>query len=225
MKASIIIRAYNAEDTIRRAMERALSQNYLPEQFEIIAVADGSTDATGAILDGYASEARICVFHQSNKGGTAAANRGLKQARGEYVTILDSDDAFEPDLLLKLIPILDENSDVDFVYPDYYEVKNGERSVVSPKHIFETVAIGVLFRREKIKGVGYYRDGILFSEYDLLLRTIDEWKGYHLAEPLFTYYRHAGSATADASRVQSGLEELQRLHPNREKEISMIRSY
>lgn len=225
MKASIIIRAYNAEDTIRRAVDSALSQEFSSSLFEVIAVDDGSTDKTGKILDEYALSDNMRVFHQENRGGTGAANRGLMEARGEYVTVLDSDDAFEPNLLKELVSVLEKNKDADFVYPDYYEVKRCVRSTISPKHLFETVAIGILFRLKKFKEVDLYRDGILFAEYDLLLRTIEKWKSIHCPTPLFTYYRRVGSATDDTDRVAGGIEELKQFHPNNLKEINTIRSY
>ncbi|MDP2676854.1 MAG: glycosyltransferase family A protein [bacterium] len=225
MKASIIIRVYNAEKTIERAIQSALHQNFPEKDFEIIIVNDGSTDGTRRLLEQYVSLPNVKIFDQENKGGTATANKGLEESRGEYVTILDSDDAFESDLLKELSSALDAHPETIFAYPDYYEKKNGSKIYVSPKNIFETTAVGILFRRERLKEAGWYRDNIFFAEYDLMLRTMDDWKGIHISKPLFIYYRSRIGNTSDADRVAKGIDELLALHSDKSVFIKKIRGY
>lgn len=98
-KASVIIPCWNVEKWVEDAVNSVLRSTF--SDFEIIAVDDGSTDGTGAILERLAEEdPRVRVVHQANRGLSGARNSGLDVARGEYVFFLDGDDTFEPEFLL-----------------------------------------------------------------------------------------------------------------------------
>ncbi|MDR3050108.1 MAG: glycosyltransferase [Oscillospiraceae bacterium] len=93
-KVSLIVPAYNAQDTLGACLASLLAQSL--DDTEIIVVDDGSTDGTPALLDGLATaHARIRAFHQCNGGGSVARNRGLDEARGDYITFVDADDVLE----------------------------------------------------------------------------------------------------------------------------------
>ena len=92
---SIIVPVYNAERTLERCVSSILAQVYT--DFELILINDGSTDRSGPLCDQLAaSDARIRVIHQANSGASAARNRGLQEARGQYLMFCDSDDAVSP---------------------------------------------------------------------------------------------------------------------------------
>lgn len=88
---SVIIPAYQAGRTIKRAVDSALS---IPsDSIEVIAIDDGSTDGTAGVLDAIAAEdCRMRVVRQENRGRSSARNKGFSVARGEWVMFLDSDD-------------------------------------------------------------------------------------------------------------------------------------
>ena len=95
-KISVILSAYNEEKFIEKAIESVINQTL--ENIEILIFNDGSTDNTLNIINGYAKDdSRIRVFNQENIGLGATRNRGMKEARGEYVTFLDGDDWFRED--------------------------------------------------------------------------------------------------------------------------------
>ena len=97
-KASVIVPCWNVEKWVEDAVNSVLRSTF--SDFEIIAVDDGSTDSTGAILGRLAEEEpRVRVVHQANRGLSGARNGGLDVARGEFVFFLDSDDTFEPEFL------------------------------------------------------------------------------------------------------------------------------
>ena len=97
-KASVILPCWNVEKWVGDAVNSVLHGTFV--DFEIIAVNDGSTDGTGAVLDRLASaDTRVRVFHQSNRGVSAARNRGLDAACGQFLFFLDPDDWLEPDFL------------------------------------------------------------------------------------------------------------------------------
>ncbi len=225
IKVSVIIRAYNAEGTIERAVESVLMQDFPRDSFEIVVVDDGSTDATVERLGAYKSLAGFRLIRQSNKGAVPAANSGLREARGKYVVLLDSDDVLGPELLKEEVMCLEYNPDTDFVYSDYFEKKGEAVIIVSTENIFHTIAIGIMFRRKKFEAIGFYDEALKFAEYDLLLRTWEAWHGMRIAKPLFTYIRREKSITGNSRWVDEAFEELRKLHPNHLKEIKTIRTY
>lgn len=98
IKVSVIICIYNAEKYLKQCLDSILQQ-YLKE-IEVICVNDGSTDGSLDILTAYQLlDERVIVINQENQGAGAARNCGLRVARGEYLSFLDADDFFEPDML------------------------------------------------------------------------------------------------------------------------------
>ena len=93
---SVILSAYNEERFIRKAIESVVNQTL--KDIEIIIINDGSTDDTLDIINSYADkDKRIVVIDQENIGLGASRNKGMKIAKGEYVTFLDGDDWFRED--------------------------------------------------------------------------------------------------------------------------------
>lgn len=116
-KLSVIVPAYNAETTLRTAVESILSQQV--PGLEIIIVNDGSTDATDKICHALASENQcIHVITQKNAGICAARNRGLEAASGEFLTFCDDDDLLWQGAL-KLLLQTAEDTRADIVRGGY----------------------------------------------------------------------------------------------------------
>lgn len=93
-KISVIIPVYNVEKYLRECLDSVVSQTF--RELEILCINDGSTDGSSAILEEYArKDSRVQVIQQENQGQAAARNRGLAEARGEYVFFLDSDDLWD----------------------------------------------------------------------------------------------------------------------------------
>lgn len=96
-KLSVIVPVYNTEKYLQECIDSILAQTF--PDFELILVDDGSTDRSGAICDEYAGkDPRIQVIHQQNGGITVARKSGVRVARGEYVTFVDSDDWIHKDM-------------------------------------------------------------------------------------------------------------------------------
>ena len=93
-KISIIVPVYNVEAYLERCFDSLIHQTM--KEIQIILVDDGSTDKSAEICDAYATrDSRILVIHKKNEGQGIARNHGLKNAKGEYVCFLDSDDYYE----------------------------------------------------------------------------------------------------------------------------------
>lgn len=105
---SIIIPVYNAEHYLQRCVHAVLDQDY--NNFEVVLVDDGSTDDSGQLCDEYAeNDKRIRVIHQQNQGASIARLNGLRNAKGEYVTFIDSDDWVANDYVSKLYDFIVEH--------------------------------------------------------------------------------------------------------------------
>jgi cellulose synthase/poly-beta-1,6-N-acetylglucosamine synthase-like glycosyltransferase/peptidoglycan/xylan/chitin deacetylase (PgdA/CDA1 family)/spore germination protein YaaH len=95
---SVLVPAYNEELVIENTINSLLASDY--ERYEILVIDDGSSDRTSSIVrDGYASNERVKLFSEANKGKAAALNTGLRHAQGEIVIALDADTLFAPQTL------------------------------------------------------------------------------------------------------------------------------
>lgn len=91
MVFSVVVPVYNVEKYLNECVDSILAQTF--QDFELILVDDGSKDCSGAICDEYAQkDARVRVIHKENGGQSTARNRGVDEAKGEYIVFLDSDD-------------------------------------------------------------------------------------------------------------------------------------
>ena len=95
---SIVVPVYKVQDYVLECLESIAAQSY--KNLEVIVIDDGSPDDAGAICDDFAKQdERFHVIHQKNAGLSAARNRGLKEATGEYIAFVDSDDSVVPEYI------------------------------------------------------------------------------------------------------------------------------
>lgn len=210
IKVSVIIRTYNSEKFLKKAINSVLNQTLDKKFYEILVVDDGSTDSTIDILKNY--KKKIKLVQQKHLGATPATNRGILESRGKYITLLDSDDQFLPNTLEKMLKEFKKKKSVDFVYCDYFEkpLLDGEKKKVSlKKNIFNGLATAIMFKREVFQELGLYNKDFVFAEYDFLLRIMKAKKiGRHIPIPLYTYIRTEGSLTFDKKVVEKGINQL-----------------
>ena len=108
---SIVVPIYNVEGYLKKCLDSILNQTFV--DYEIILVNDGSTDQSLSIIKEYMSKyPDIKLINQENKGLSEARNAGLKEARGNYVLFVDSDDFIDKDLLLNLNDSIINNPDL-----------------------------------------------------------------------------------------------------------------
>ena len=112
MKISVVIPTYNRKHTLPRALDSVLAQSYQP--FEIIVIDDGSTDGTFNLIKSKYPSINLLESHKpskslkgsSPKGVSVARNVGIKQSKGDWIALLDSDDEWIPDKLIKQVQLL-----------------------------------------------------------------------------------------------------------------------
>lgn len=185
-KVSIIISAYNYGKYLRKAIDSSLSQDY-PDGFEVIVVNDASTDETDAICQSYGSKI-IYLKNERNIGQAASQNRGIKAAKGDYICILDADDAFLPGAIKWYAKTLDNFPFVGVVYGDIIRVneikntRNRHRSYDFDRRLFEIKNIvycsSQMYRKDCLKAIGGYDEKIYYVEdYDIILRVTERMCG------------------------------------------------
>lgn len=125
-KVSVLVPVYNVEKYLRQCLDSLAAQTL--EDIEFLCLDDGSTDGCGAILDAYAADdARFRVIHKANEGYGVTMNRGLREARGVYVGIVESDDFADAEMFAALLAAA-EASQADLVKSNYffYKAQDGD---------------------------------------------------------------------------------------------------
>lgn len=115
---SVIVPVYNLENYLPRCLNSILGQTY--NDLEIFLIDDGSTDNSGIICDRYAlKDRRIRTIHQNNQGLSGARNTGLRNVSGEYIIMIDGDDALHPQMIETLYHhIISNNYDFAMCYSE-----------------------------------------------------------------------------------------------------------
>src|SRR5215510_10367556 len=203
---SVIIPCYNLGQYLDDAVSSVLAQSF--QDFEILIVDDGSTDAaTRAILERYARP-KTRVIRTEHVGLAAARNLGIRQAKGRYLCALDADDRLEPSFLDKMTRVLDGDESVTFssawlrAFGDETWEWKPERCDLQTLLSENTVLTAAVVRRDAVVAIGGYDTAMPVQgdeDWDLWLTLVERgYRGIILPEVLFQYRRRAGSMSAVA---------------------------
>lgn len=181
MKFSVIIPVYNMEKYVRRCLDSVLGQKI--DDFEVIAIDDGSTDNSPRILDEYSANYRqVRVLHQKNSGIGGAIRSGLRVACGEYICFVDSDDYIDACLLQDLDEIIDRyhhpsaiqfgllfedesQKEIRRDYPKKAELKGNQEILKEHFERFQTPSLACrAFKKELFDDVVYLDQNIGIDE-------------------------------------------------------------
>ena len=211
---SIITPAYNQAAYLLQAVQSVLEQTC--QDFELIIVDDGSTDATPQVLAGI-HDPRVKVIHQPNAGLSAARNTGLRASSAPYVTFLDADDLFMPDKLELMSGYLDGHAGIGLVGGGTQIVDQTGRplreSVQSPgkMELYELLlgnpftVTSVMVRKEWIERVGPFDETLRACEdWDMWLRLAYAGCRFAWVEHLVGAYRyHLNQMTRQSERMRT----------------------
>ena len=191
---SVIIPTYNRGWMLKEAIDSVLAQDFT--DFELIVVDDGSTDDTGQVLAAY--DQKVIAVHQSNRGVSAARNRGIGAASGQLIAFLDSDDLWLPRKLSTQVDFFHSNPDAVINQTEEIWIRNGVRVNPKTRHhkfsgmIFEkSLALclvspsAVMMRRSLFDEVGLFDEDLPACEdYDLWLRLSWRYPVHLIETPL-----------------------------------------
>ncbi len=126
---SIIMPTWNRASVIDEAIESVRAQDYW--NWELLIVDDGSTDHTASVIEAFRDDSRIRFFEEPHRGVSAARNQALREARGEFVAYLDSDNGWFPYFLSRAVAALEKDRSVESVYAAQLveDAHNGESYV------------------------------------------------------------------------------------------------
>ena len=213
MILSIIVPVYNVEHHLQHCLESIACQMHAG--YELVLVDDGSTDHSAALCDAFAQqhpELDVVVVHQPNAGLSAARNRGLEVARGEYVTFIDSDDYIDAHTLEPNVAFLVAHPEVDMVeYPIEVHAQSPAAHVLTfadatvSDDVFADWVLRASYEHcyacNKIYRSALWRElrfpeGEYFEDVAIMPHIIRRLRGVHYSSHgCYRYVMHAGSIT------------------------------
>jgi len=211
---SVIVPAYNAESHVQGAIESVLAQDF--EDWELIVVDDGSTDATTDTIERFGG--RVRCERIAHAGANRARNHGLLASRGELLALLDADDRWLPGKLRAQVDAMakDPEAGACFVRTrDIDEVNDRSwdrpwmehRDVVAALLLHSSIlgpTSALMVRREVMFDVGLFDESLTQSQdYDLCLRLARATRFLLLPDLLVLYRMHGGNMTRNVGRFEA----------------------
>ncbi len=206
---SVVVPVYNHAPYVGAALDSILAQT--DPDWEAVVVDDGSTDGTPRIVDQYArQDPRIRVYHKPNGGVASALNRGVSEARGEWICWLSSDDLFERTKLEVHREWMRRRSDVRFFFTDFLILDHAtgrsapsdkawtnipprEWQVLSMLRTIYVNGITMCLHRDVFKVVGLFKEDYrLAQDFEFFLRVLVRYEALFIPQATCKYRSHVG---------------------------------
>lgn len=206
-KVSVIIPTYNRADLLPRTIESVLNQTF--KNFELIIVDDGSTDNTEEVVKEFQErDERVRYIWQENSGGAAKPkNNGIKNSRGDYIAILDSDDEWLPDKLVKQLELFESSShpelgfvDCNALMVDEKSGKHWEYRIPPYKNVLKEILArdymgsgsGIMYKKSVFDTIGLFDENLKRGQdWEIRIRIAQKYGFDCVDEPLYKYYVHS----------------------------------
>lgn len=232
---SVLVPSYNQANFLTEALDTLLAQTY--PHWEALVVNDGSTDDTAQVAAAYAArDARVRVFNKPNGGVGSALNEGLRQAQGDWICWLSSDDKFLPDKLQLHADACRENPAAVFFHTDYLVLLEEQKRTVGsgrnpgsvpPRplqllNLFQCNyfnGISVAVRRTLFEQFGEFSERLRYGQdFAMWLRIVSRYPAHYIDRPTCVTRVHPGQDTQqfmEAGFIDSGVACLEFLngHP------------
>jgi glycosyltransferase involved in cell wall biosynthesis len=193
---------YNHEKFVKSAIESVLNQTF--NDFELIIINDGSTDRTKEIIEEYRLNPKVEIRNIEHVGRSRALNIGLKEARGEFIAIIDSDDVFLPEKLEKQVEYLFKHHDVVMVGVNslehdlandkkYLGISPNDDKAIKKLLLYDSVFPfpAVMIRKCILKDVGFCNEKLRSKiDFELFGRIASKGKVANIPEALVICNRH-----------------------------------
>jgi len=191
---SIIMPVFNGQEYLSRAIDSVLDQSC--EEWELIAIDDGSKDNSLHILRYYQSlSSKIKVLYQDHKNLPSARNKGIKYSTGSYITFLDCDDEITKDHLKYRLNFLKENPGVDFLHGGVKVIGNqfvpDKENPSRLIHLSDCIIGASFFGKRKVFiELNGFRDIRYSEDSEFLERVLSKYKVKKINSPTYIYYRN-----------------------------------
>lgn len=231
MQFSVIVPMYNVESYLDKCVESIVSQSY--NDFEILLIDDHSTDNTLQMAQSWENkDNRIKIIKKEfNSGLSATRNIGIKNAKGDYLVFVDSDDYLDIQSMEVFNGII-QSHHPDIVYAGFFQetidgisekkygfVSNSNklystyeymRSELEQRNLYAAAAFGIYNRKKIIDRNLFFKEGILHEDEEWTPRVLLNLDTVYLSEFNFYHYiKRPGSITTKAHRTQNGLDLMQ----------------
>ncbi|NEP15203.1 MAG: glycosyltransferase [Symploca sp. SIO2C1] len=212
---SVIIPAYNAQETILETIDSVLQQTFA--DFEVIIVDDGSQDSTLEIVSAI-TDSRLKVLSYPNAGACVSRNRGFAEAKGEFIAFLDADDLWTPDKLEAQLAALEANPQAAVAYSWTNCIDEAGKFLRRGNHLSvngdvyaELLLSDVLengstplIRREALAAVGGFDESLAAAQdWDLYLRLAANYQFVAVPSPQVLYRISTNSMSSNVLRLES----------------------
>jgi len=222
-RVSILFTCYNHIKYVPVAWQSILDQTF--QDYEIIAIDDGSTDGTREWLE--ALQNATVIFNEKNLGTYGTLNVGLAAATGEYIAVFNDDDVWLPTKLEKQVAMLDSNPKIGLVHTDGYFIDgDGNERHDSPLgfdfprtetgdillaliYANSIIASAVLARKQCFDELGGFNEAYFGSgDWEMWYRICEKYDAGYLQEPLTLYRVHGANASHKLERIWRDDERL-----------------
>lgn len=228
-RISVVIPLYNKEAEIERALRSVIEQSLVPR--EIIVVDDGSTDNSRAIAERLMvekPEAGIRVITQRNSGVSAARNRGIREATGDYIALLDGDDMWLSGYIAEVCRLMEYYPDAD-AYSTAFDIVNNDKRITAPtptnegyielakealRGRYPIIPSTATLRKSRLEGIGGFPEGMQIGEDQWLWVSMMKRDAKFCFSPmsLVRYWRTASNRSASIYRSERSAHSLEELY-------------
>jgi glycosyltransferase involved in cell wall biosynthesis len=218
-RVSVIVPTYRRARFLSQAIASVVTQSYT--DFEVIIVDDASNDDTENVVSRFSDPRIRYIKHETNKGGAAARNTGIKNAIGDFIAFLDDDDEWLPEKLRRQVEVLCSSSrKCGCVYTGCVKVERESGRILQQKIPTQSGDISdsllrkncicstssVLLRRECLDKVGLFDEKLpSYQDYDMWIRISKHFDFENIPEPLFIYYLHEIKIWKNCDAISAGL--------------------
>lgn len=222
MRISAVIPTYNRAHTVARAVDSALEQTFALH--EVIVVDDGSRDGTAGVMARYGDRSQsppVRYLRQDNAGPAAARNRGIREAAGDWIAFLDSDDRWLPDKTARQVAALEACRGALMAYCSMWMVpESGEPRLlraVDPRRLwprlrYENSISGgsaVLAHRATMIELGYFNESVIgVEDWEMWFRLAQRGPAVCVADPLVEAESSSSSVSASGERMIGNTEKI-----------------
>lgn len=217
---SVVIPAYNAEDSISSCIDSVLNQSQIQHIVELVVVNDGSTDKTARIVEDLIANSKSAIkmkiINQENKGVSAARNNGIKSSTGEWIAFLDSDDQWRKDKIELSVGAVKKHPEItalgsnrsSFMRTQGKKVDEGLYRLSTRDQLWSPwpTTSSLMVKRNVIDEVGMFDESRTHAEdVDLLLRITPKYGVYYLYQPLLIF---ASKASYGDSGLSANMKKM-----------------